>query len=459
MGTLGVWGDAVEKYGGRRRLFSTVGQLLSLALPLAAGMLFQVAFNLVDAYFIGRLGTDAFAAVNLASFSVWLLSGLVGIVGTGANARVAQCLGGGRMDRVVRLRGQAIRASLAVGVLTSLIGLLGAEPLTLYLSGREEESRLAAVLTAQYLSIIFLAAPLLCFNETMSALFRGTGDTRTPTKILSLGFVVNAVLDPLLIFGFGPIPGLGVVGAALASILSFLFSSLLFALVGREWFRKREEPVRWALDEVPGMISVGLPPSITNIVFCVVYMGVTPHIASMGTEALAALGLGHKVISLSYFLCLSFSLAAITLTGQSTGAEDKEEALYRSWVVVGVATFTNALVGSGLVYFSPAICSLFSDDPVVLSMAAAYLKIVVPSQVLLGIGMSVEGAFAGFGKTTSPMVISVISSVARWPAVAWVVASGHFGIHGVWWVFALSTYFRGLALFFLLFGARNENRS
>ena len=124
-------------------------------------MLFQVAFNLVDAYFIGRLGTDAFAAVNLASFSVWLLSGLVGIVGTGANARVAQCLGGGRMDRVVRLRGQAIRASLAVGVLTSLIGLLGAEPLTLYLSGREEESRLAAVLTAQYLSIIFLAAPLL----------------------------------------------------------------------------------------------------------------------------------------------------------------------------------------------------------------------------------------------------------------------------------------------------------
>ena len=135
------------------------------------------------------------------------------------------------MDRVVRLRGQAIRASLAVGVLTSLIGLLGAEPLTLYLSGREEESRLAAVLTAQYLSIIFLAAPLLCFNETMSALFRGTGDTRTPTKILSLGFVVNAVLDPLLIFGFGPIPGLGVVGAALASILSFLFSSLLLTLV------------------------------------------------------------------------------------------------------------------------------------------------------------------------------------------------------------------------------------
>ncbi len=422
-------------------------------------MLFQVAFNLVDAYFIGRLGTDAFAAVNLASFSVWLLSGLVGIVGTGANSRVAQCLGAGRLDRVGRLRGQAVRASLVVGLVTAAVGLLGAEPLTLYLSGGEEESRLAAVLAAQYLSIIFLAAPLLCFNETMSALFRGAGDTRTPTKILSLGFVVNAILDPILIFGVGPVPGLGVVGAALASILSFLFSTVLFALVGKEWFRTPEETTRWALDEVPGMISVGLPPSITNIVFCLVYMGVTPYIAAMGTEALAALGLGHKVISLSYFLCLAFSLAAITMTGQSTGAEDKEEALYRSWVIIGVASLTNALVGLGLVYFSPSICSLFSDDPVVLSMASAYLKIVVPSQVLLGIGMSVEGAFAGFGRTTSPMIISVLSSIARWPAVAWVVSSGQFGILGVWWVFAISTYFRGLALFFLLFSTPNENES
>ena len=430
--------------------------MLRLAIPLTLGMLFQVAFNLVDAYFIGGLGTDAFAAVNLASFSIWLLSAVVGVVGTGANARVAQVLGSKLPSLVSELRTQALRLSLLLGFITSAAGLAGVERLTQLMTGHSPETGLAALLASQYLSVIFLAAPLLCFNDTCAAIFRGASDTRTPTLVLSLGFLLNALLDPILIYGWGPIPKLGVVGAALASVLSFLFSSLLFAYQGRAWLAPGL-PKNSRFSQVPNMLKIGFPPSVTNIVFCLVYMGVTPYIAGEGTEALAALGLGHKVISISYFLCLSFSLAAITLTGESTGAENISQARHRGWVTVVVSGCANGLVGLALMVFSSDICSLFVKDSAVVQMASSYLLIVVPSQVLLGIGMSIEGAFAGFGHTTAPMIISVLSSLARWPAVAWVATSTAWGTTGFWWMFAMSTHLRGLGLLALLFHDRKSS--
>ena len=441
------------------RFARTALTLLKLALPLSAGMLFQVAFNLVDAFFIGRIGTDAFAAVNLASFSIWLLSAVIGVVGTGANARIAQARGAGDDEAVADIRSQALRTSLVFGFLTMGAGLAVAEQLSLFMSNWESDNLYAATLADCYLSVTLLACPIMFLNEALAATFRGEGDTRTPTLILSAGFVLNALLDPLLIFGYGPIPQLGVIGAALASCCSFLFSLALFFLARRSWFRNHSDKPGLHLHETSRMLVIGFPPSITNIVFCLVYMVVTPYIATQGTEALAALGLGHKVISLSYFLCLSFELAAITMTGESTGARESAEARYRSWVVVMTSAVMNLVVGLSIVAAAKPVCSIFTSDPIVLTLAASYLYIVVPSQVLLGIGMSVEGAFAGFGHTTTPMVISVASSLFRWSGVAWVVKTTSYGVPGIWWVFALSTYIRGLGLLALLILDRKSTSS
>ena len=442
-----------------KRFANTALRLIKLAGPLAAGMLFQVAFNLVDAYFIGKLGTDAFAAVNLASFSVWLLSAIVGIVGIGANALSAQIMGSRETHRLERIVDQALCYSALLGLLTTITGLTFCQELTAFLTGREEQSQLAATLAAQYLATIFMVAPILCLNETIAALYRGQGDTKTPTLVLSIGFIINAALDPVLIFGWGPFPALGVIGAGLASAFSFFCSLVIFVCIKGEWFQRISQSTsRFAFGELKKILYVGLPPSITNIVFCVVYMLITPYIASLGTHALAALGLGHKVISLSYFLCLSFSLAAITMTGEATGAEDEEEATYRSWVVLTVASATNALVGLCLVWNASDICQIFSHDQRVVQLAVTYLSIVVPSQVLLGAGMSVEGAFAGFGHTARPMTISVLTSLLRWPLVAWVVTKSKLGAWGVWWVFAISTYLRGIGLLTLLVTQRKMNK-
>ena len=119
----------------------------------------------------------------------------------------------------------------------------------------------------------------------------------------------------------------------------------------------------------------------------------------------------------------------------------------------------NLVVGLSIVAAAKPVCSIFTSDPIVLTLAASYLYIVVPSQVLLGIGMSVEGAFAGFGHTTTPMVISVASSLFRWSGVAWVVKTTSYGVPGIWWVFALSTYIRGLGLLALLILDRKSTSS
>ena len=439
-----------------RRFALTSSRLLKLALPLSAGMLFQVAFNLVDAYFIGNIGTDAFAAVNLASFSIWLLSAVIGVVGTGTNARIAQALGAGKRSQVAHIRSQALRIALMLGLLTTFVGLLGSEQLTRSMSNWERDSQCAAVLANGYLSTILIACPIMFTNEVLASIFRGEGDTRTPTYILSVGFVFNAVLDPVLIYGWGPLPRLGVIGAALASVLSFCLVLALFVWVRRDWFQNHELSGQIRFQEVPSLLRIGIPPSITNIVFCIVYMLVTPYIATQGTEALAALGLGHKVISISYFLCLSFELAAITMTGEAVGAEKPAEARYRGWVVVATSLLVNTVVGAILLVFATDICSIFTSDQLVLGMAVSYLFTLVPSQLLLAMGMSVEGAFAGFGRTTAPMVISVLSSLFRWPAVAWIVGATNLGVQGIWLVFAISTYMRGLGLLGLLLFDREK---
>ena len=118
--------------------------------------------------------------------------------------------------------------------------------------------------------------------------------------------------------------------------------------------------------------------------------------------------------------------------------------------MVTTSVLVNMAVGGTLLFFAADICSQFTADQVVLGFATSYLFILVPSQVLLGIGMSVEGAFAGFGHTTTPMIISVLTSLLRWPAVAWIVYRTEYGVQGIWWVFAFSTYLRGAGLLGLL---------
>ncbi|MCA9791808.1 MAG: MATE family efflux transporter [Candidatus Eremiobacteraeota bacterium] len=420
-----------------------------LAAPLVLAMALETAFNLVDGLWVGRAGTDAFAALNLSSFFVWLLYALIGVVSTGTNSLVAQRLGAGRPLEAARVAQHGLRAGVVLGFLVGLPVAHYSRAIAGMLAGTNESVRVAADLGAVYLGCIFLLAPVHCLNETMASILRAYGDTRTPTKIYAVGFALNFLLDPLFIFGVGPFPRWGVLGAAVATNFSFLVVAAIFLqrlARGRLAFvlPTGRQTTDWSIYR--GLIGIGLPPSISNVIFCLVYMAVSPAVGAYGPQALAALGIGHRVLSLSFLLCYGYSLATITLVGHNAGAGQMERACQCTWEGVKLVLRTVGPVGLSYLLLARQFSSCFSSDPTVIAIATSYLRIISFSQVLLGVSMVIEGAFAGFGRTIPPTTVSIATTVARVPGVHLVGDLLRAPIRGLWWVFSLLTCARGLAM-------------
>ncbi|MGE0489128.1 MAG: MATE family efflux transporter [Vulcanimicrobiota bacterium] len=420
-----------------------------LAAPLVLAMALETAFNLVDGLWVGRAGTDAFAALNLSSFFVWLLYALIGVVSTGTNALVAQELGAGRPEGAARVAQHGLRAGLVLGFLVGLPVAHYSRTIAGMLAGSNEAVRLAADLGAVYLGCIFLLAPVHCLNETIASVLRAYGDTRTPTKVYAVGFLLNFALDPLLIFGVGPFPRWGVLGAAVATNFSFLVVALIFLeRLGRGRLAFNLPTGRQSTDWriYRKLIGIGLPPSVSNVVFCLVYMAVSPAVGGYGPQALAALGIGHRVLSLSYLLCYGYSLATITLVGHNAGAGQVERASQCTWEGVKMVLSRVGPVALCYLLFARSLASCFSTDPEVIAIASSYLRIISFSQVLLGVSMVIEGAFAGFGRTVPPTTVSILTTIARVPGVHLVGNWLKTSIRGLWWVFAVLTTLRGLGM-------------
>ncbi|MEW6279315.1 MAG: MATE family efflux transporter [Candidatus Eremiobacterota bacterium] len=430
--------------------------LVRLALPIMGAMLLETLFNLLNAFWVGRLGTLAFAGVNLSSFSVWLMFALVGVVTTGTNSVVAQRLGAGDREQARRAAHVGIVCAFCLGVLMAAPVVLWGEDLLRLMAGEGRDAEAAVKIGTGYLSLLFLWAPVHCLNETFSAIFRAAGDTRTPLRAYSVGFLLNFALDPLLIYGPGPFPRLEVMGAALATNLSFTVVLCLYlTMLGKLPFRlgrARGESLRQVLSRhwLNEIVRIGTPPCVAMVTFCLVYMFLAPIVGTFGAPALAALGIGHRVESLSYLICHGFSLATVTLVGQNMGAGLEERARKAAWVAVGVVS--GATVGTGLLYFfgAPVLARLFSRDPAVLAIAVPYLQAMAFSQLPMGVYLVLQGAFAGAGRTLPPTLVSIATVVCRVPLSDHLALTLGLGIRAIWWSLVGLTCLQG-AVTVLLF--------
>lgn len=426
--------------------------LFRLAVPIMAGMLLETLFNLLNAFWVGKLGTLAFAAVNLASFTVWMMFALAAIVTTGTNAVVAQRIGAGDPAQARRAAHVGILTAFCLGVLIAFPVLLFSDDLLGWMAGPEKDAREAVKIGTGYLCIIFLWAPIHCLNDAMAALFRAVGDTRTPLRIYSTGIALNFVLDPLLIFGPGPFPRLEVLGAALATNISFTLVTVLYCTRLKDLpfqiGRRPGEDLRqvfsrhWLLQ----ILKIGIPPSIGFVTFCMVYMLLAPIVGSFGPPALAALGIGHRCESLSYLVCHGFALATLTLVGQNLGAGQLERARKAAWVAVRAVMLTS--LGITVLYYvgAPIWVGLFSHDPAVLAIGIPYLRIMAFAQVGSGVAMVLQGAFSGAGHTVPPTLVSTTSSLLRVPLARFYAIGQGLGLTAIWWVIVVLQCLQGLTM-------------
>ena len=410
-----------------------------VALPAVASSLLMTLFFSVDTFWIGtRVGATGLAAASTAVFWIWLLVSVAEMVNVGVTAVASRRHGEGRPEAAARVAGDALLLSLALGAVCALIGL----PLLPRMFALMQTPPEVSALGVRYLATYLLGAPLIFGFFAVDAAFRAAGDTRTPFVLLLASVAVTLVLDPILIVGWGPIPALGMAGAAIATISTRAVAFALgLAIVGRRGVVKFGRPDLGALWSV---VRIGLPTAVTGVVFSLIYVLVTRTATRFGTPALAALGIGHRVESWLYMIGVGFGAATAAIVGQNMGAGRTDRAERAGWISVAFCSMFGVVACVIELIVPERFASVFSNDPAVIAEGARYLRIAAISQIGICAEIVLEGALGGAGATLPPMLTSTLITATRIPIAIW--AASRYGIEGLWWTISITALLRAAGM-------------
>lgn len=410
-----------------------------MALPAVASNLLMTLFASADAYWVGtRLGPAGLAAVSTSVFWIWGIVSVAELVSIGLTAVAARRHGEGRPDEAARTCADALLLALGLGLVISAAGLAWLPELLAVMQTPAD----VRALSLRYLGTYLVGAPVIFGFFAVDAAFRAAGDTRTPLVLLVTSVLVTLVLDPVLILGLGPVPSLGIAGAAVALVITRGAAGIIgIVLLQRRRMLIWGAP-RW---QVLGTITrIGLPMAAWGTVFSLVYVVMTRTTTHFGTPALAALGIGHRVESWLHMVGVGFGAAAAAIVGQNLGAGQPERARRAGWLTTWYATIPGLVFAAALFVAPQVFAGLFTTDPTVLAEASRYLRIIVPAVVVLTAELVLEGALSGAGDTLPPMITSTALTVLRVPLAVW--AASHYGVTGIWWVISLTALGRGVAM-------------
>lgn len=410
-----------------------------IALPAVASSLLMTLFFSVDTFWIGtRLGSAALAAASTAVFWIWLLVSIAEMVNVGLTAVAARRYGEGRGHEAARIAGDALMLSIVLGTLCAMIGV----PLLPRMFGIMHTPPDVAALGVRYLGTYLLGAPLIFGFFAVDAAFRAAGDTRTPFLLLSASVGVTLFLDPVLIVGWGPVPALGMSGAAIATIGTRAVAFALgLTIVGRRGVLKVGRPDWSTLAQV---VRIGLPTAVTGVVFSLIYVLVTRTATRFGTPALAALGIGHRVESWLFMIAVGFGAATAAIVGQNLGAGRSDRAERAGWLSVGFCSLFGIVACVVELLVPERFASIFTHDPAVIAEGAKYLRIAAFSQLGICAEIVLEGALGGAGHTLAPMLTSTSITALRIPIAAW--AAARYGSTGLWWTISLTAMARAVGM-------------
>lgn len=426
------------------------GRILRIAAPAMAGSLVETLYNLTDAFFLGKLGSTELSAPSVSTSLVFfLIIFAAGLSGAGTTL-IAQMKGRGdgeRMNFFMNQTGFILAA--ASGILT-LSGLVLARPILRLLNTPLEV--LGPALS--YLRIVLFGMPFMFAYFLLQASFSAIGDTVTPLKVHLTAVLANLVLDPLLIFGFGPIPALSVAGAASATVISQGLGALLSLRIlirGRGPLRLRSALLRPDPKAASLILRIGLPSSVGQALSALGFTVLQGVVNLFGTGVIAAFGVGNRLIGLFDLPAHGLSVATTTLVGQALGARDETRAarvvrssLKLCLVLVGIPIGASVIFGGHLVRF-------FVADPEAIVVGDRMFKVVAPSVLLFSLYLVLTGAFQGAGDTRVIMVLSVVRLwVVRVPlayALAFLVGLGPLSIWAAMFVSNLATALAGFVWF------------
>ena len=407
--------------------------LVRLSLPNVISMVLTVLVSIAETWTIGRLGTVPLAAMALV-FPFAMLTGMMsaGAMGGGVSSAVSRALGANNLDRANTLAFHALAIGSAAGLLYTAIFLLFGPTFYGWLGGR------GAVLAeaSRYSMVLFSGALLVWLSNTLASVVRGTGNMRVPSLTIILTALLQIPLGIVLGLGMGPIPGLGMIGVALANILATgvgVAYFLWFLMSGRGRLRLAIRGVSLQREMAIDILKVGavaLASPLQSVLAVLIFTGL---VARLGVEALAGYSIGQRLEFLLIPISFGIGVAAVPMVGMAMGAGQVARARKVAWTAGALSAFNLAVVGA-LVAIAPDLwAGLFTSQATVLEHARQYLRLVGPAFGFFGLGLTLYFASQGSGKILGPVLarsvrLALVAGVGWWLAQSNSGASAYFGL-------------------------------
>jgi len=406
--------------------------LLRMAAPNMLVMLAQSSVGLIETWFVSRLGIDALAGVSLV-FPVLMLVQMIsgGAIGGAVIGAVARALGQGRREQAAELAWYALAIALGFGAFTTVIALWCGPQLYHLLGGRGEAHGAALA----YSRIVFGGALLIWIFNLLAAVLRGTGDMLLPTKVIVGGAIALLPLSPALIFGFGPLPRLGVAGGAVAVLLYYAGGTLVFALhlwrgKGLLMPARRPPYLRWP--QLRAILRIGALSSVVSVSANLSIAGVTAFVAQHGTAAVAGYGAGSRLEYLLVPLMFGLGMPVGVLCATAHGAGDRHRAMRVAWTAAALGFIICEAIGLAAACFPQLWVHAFGTEKEMVEAGVSYLRMAGPCYGFYGLGMALYFASQGAGKVTLPAFGAALRAVAAIGG-CWI---SHRLDAGLFWMFA-----------------------
>ncbi len=425
--------------------------LLVLGWPVIISNVLQMLYNLVDTYWLGKIGKEAVAAPTVGFPVVFLLISLGFGFAIAGVSLVSQHTGAGSSKNANRAAGQVISFMFISSLVLSAVGYGIAPGLLKTLMGVPEEVFPKALV---YIRIIFGGLPLMFLFFAFRSLIRGIGDMVTPMLVTGASVLANMFLDPLLIFGAGFVPELGVAGAALATVSSrgvaaivavyLLFSGRLEIRIS---FNHLILKMRW----VKQILRIGLPSAIGQAGTAVGSVFLMGLISRLGVVAVSAYGIGQRIIRMLNVAVWGLASPLTTMIGQNIGAENETRAASVAKRAYALSFTTLFTLGLFVFLLRGPLFRIFIDDPAVVKTGGRFLSIFLWSIPFFGIFRLTSSVFRGSGHTRPPMIMSLIRLLPLRVGVSYLLAFGIVGVNlgtdGIWLGLFTSNFVVGIMAF------------
>jgi putative MATE family efflux protein len=381
--------------------------VLAMGLPSIASFFLLTVYDLIDIFWLARLGQEPVAAVTVFGSLLWLLSFPNQIIGTGSVALISRRFGEADLTGTERAIKNTFLGKFLIGTVMGGLGLL-ILPEALALFGTEPE---VVRLAVAYGRIPCLGLGVSLASFSVYTALRGVGRPTLGMWSSVVGTVVNVILDPLLIFGIGPFPRMGIVGAAVASLAGFLAVTIL----GMSLLASPLSPVRvrWFRGPHPGgrsiltMARIGLPSGLSSLSFSLSGTVIVKLVAIYGTSVVALFGMSQKVLHLGMVVISGFGLGTSALIGQYLGSRELHKAWLAAKLNARTVFTTMVLFALGIAVAAPWIVRAFFDDPALVGPGALYLRLLALGMPFFALTSAGEQPYAGAGRNMPPMIMQV----------------------------------------------------